>query len=1008
MCDIVDSSAVVSRLDPEESRQLLAAFNHRVVEAVQKHGGSVAQFLGDGALAYFGWPRAIEGAAAAALKAALSLQSALAADAATASILRIRIGIHTGNAVADAATRSGAPDVSGPVVHVATRLQETAPAGGILISGETERLVRGRFAVEDLGFLMLKGFAEPWHAFRVTGLASNPLDPATVALTPLIGREAPLHQLVATWERVTAGAGAALLIHGEPGIGKSRLVRAFREHLAERTHRWLETTATETGRHSAFEPLLELGRTLFGSHAGETPAADFGRVEGLLENLGLSPAEHAPTLARLFGLALPEGTAGPTMTPEQLRDRGLTLLVELFRRRATQLPVIFVIEDLHWADASTRAFVTTLGSAPPPGLLLIATARPEYEDPWPGERVPLDALSPSNARRLILAVCGGRPLPEVATREIVEAADGVPFFLEEITRAILESGAVTDGGDHFSTSGQQLELTLPATLREPLRARLDRLGDARTVAQVAAVIGREFSPELLRAVWTRGTAEELDAQIERLITAGILRWQGGRLDFRHTLLQREAYESTLRADRREHHAAVVRALDTQFAVLVRDQPEFAAHHLARAGFPERAVPLLIGAARQALARNAHREACGLFRAALAALRSLPESPERATREGAILLGLLRSLIAVHGYAAPEAHEIGEQARALAEAQPPGPSLFDIAAALSVFYTTRGEHGRALEMVARNRTGWGAEDPAVQAGWLALEEMIAFCQGRLAHAEACAIRAVELYDPVKRQLAATSVDFKVVALSWRWMTLALAGRPETGARCIAEAIEHSRIVGTVDTMAFARYWALTGSMLLHDFAAVAAAAPADLEFCKEYCLSVPLALTGILYGCALAHLGEGERGLALARRSYAGWLATGMRIAATGHLQKIAEACVAAGDLEAARTTLAEAQRMLATGEEHWTRADLLRTQALLDWRSGAAANAEKGLRAAIETAHEQGAHWVELRSAVTLARLWRERGEKERAAKLLAPLPARFDEGHARPEWRDAFALAAP
>ena len=1002
-CDIVESTALVTRLDVEEARAVFAEFHTLVNSVVQQHGGTVARYLGDGVVAYFGWPRAIEGSAVAAVQAALALQ----ARTASGGPVRVRVGVHTGLAVAGS---SATQEVSGPLLHVAARLQEIAPTGGVVVSGETERLIRGRFVADDLGFVPLKGLRDPQRVFRVTAEtdARHPLDASRgFPLTPLVGRAAAMQRLMENWQTVREGGAAMILMSGEPGVGKSRMVRAFREQVSEVAHRWLETAAIETGRDVAFEPLIEMGRHLFGYEAGATDDDRSRRIGLMLESLALSPAEHGPVLAALFGIQSGDATAPPRFTPERLRERGMALLVELCRRRAAQLPVIFVLEDLHWADPSTRAFVRALCAARPPGLLLLATARTEFDEPWAGETVVLERLSPADSATVILAVCGGRPLPEVATREIVRSADGVPLFLEEITRAVIESDAVTDCGSYFTVSSQQLELALPATLRDPLRARLDRLGAAREVAQVAAVIGREFAPELIRAVWTRGSAAELDAQIDRLVAAGILRWRGERLDFHHALVQREACESTLLTTRREYHRAVVRALDEQFPAVLRDQPAFAAHHLVCAGCPERAVPLLIEAARQAIGRHAHLEAGGLFRAALAALRSLPESPARLAREGAILLGLLRSLVAVNGYAAPETHQVCEQARALAAAQEPGPSSFDIAAAIAMFYATRAEYAKALDLLAGYRAGWGADRPVVQAGWMVVEEMIAFCQGRFRDADACALRAVALYQPSKSDAISGTVDFKTVALSWRWMTLAAIGLPETGARCMAEAIAHSQEIGAVETIAHARYWALTGSMVLHDFEAVAGAAPANLEFCREYCLSVPLALTEILYGCALAHLGHADEGLAQARQCYAGWLATGMRIAATGHQQRIAEASLAAGRPDLCREALAESARLLAPGEEHWMRAELARTEALLALQSGDSARAIEGLLDAIRIARGQGARWFELRAAVPLARLWLESGDRLRAAELLAPLHAGFAEGRDRKEWREAGELLA-
>ncbi len=666
------------------------------------------------------------------------------------------------------------------------------------------------------------------------------------------------------------------------------------------------------------------------------------------------------------------------------------------------MPVVFVIEDLHWADASTHEFVRALAAARAPRLLLLATARTDCAEAWPGERMPLDRLNESDARTVILATCSGRPLPEAPTREIVRSADGVPLFLEEITRAVIESDAVTDCGDHFAVRGGQGDPALPATLRDPLRARLDRLGPVKKVAQAAAVIGRDFPLELLQAVWPHGSGETLARDLERLVAAGILHRRGDHFGFRHSLLQREAYDSTLLAARAEHHRAVVRALDERFPELAREQPQFAAHHLARAGFPDRAAPLLVEAAEKAVARHAHFEACGLLRAALAAVRALPEAPRRPAHEGAILLGLLRSVIVVHGYAAAETLEVCEQARAVASAQAPG--AFQINSALVAFHTSRAEYSRALAMIHRNRDAL-SDDPDAESGWTANETIVTFCCGQFRHAIECAMRTVRLYDSVRARAPIMNFDFKVIALSWRWMAEALMGQPETGARCMAAALEHSAVAGAVDTIAFARYWALTGSMLLHDFDAVAAAAPGDLEYCKEFCLSVPLALTSILYGCALAHLGQPGEGLAMARRGYTGWLATGMRIAATGHLQKIAEACLAARQPEAAREFLGEAQRMLATGEEHWMCAEIARTEALLHSAAGAPDRAEEALVRAVEIARSQEARWLELRSTLHLARLRASSGREPEAHAGLASVTSAITEGTTRREFREAVEL---
>src|SRR6516164_9105908 len=666
-CDLVGSTEIAARLDPEEWRELVAAYHRAAAEAVTHYGGHVAKYLGDGVMAYFGWPQAHDNDAERAVRAGLRLLDSLGRlnGSSTHPRLAARIGIDSG-AVVVAGGAGNDADAFGDAPNIAARVQAAAEADSLLVSSSTHELVSGLYLVEDRGPHSLKGLAEPLRLYRIIrpSGARGRLEASAAArgLTPFVGREDELRTLAHRWERVREGEGQVALIIGEAGIGKSRLVHRFHETLAGTPYLWIDAAAGALFQNSPFYPVTEMLRqALFAGANG--PLDGNAQMAGALSHAGVDPNSAVPLLAPLLNLTLPPEYSLSSLPPEQQRRRLLALLVEWILGTARACPLIVVTEDLHWADASTLELLQLLveqGNTAP--LLLLFTARPEFHPAWPlrahHAQLNLNRLGTRDIRKMVTQVAAQKALTDETISAVIERTGGVPLFVEELTRAVLERGEAKLAGRE-----------IPATLHDSLMARLDKLGPARETLQTGAVLGSEFSYELLEAVHQLDDVE-LQRRLRTLTDAELLYVRGiapeATYQFKHALIRDAAYEALLKSRRKELHRVIAHTINEKFPAIKQAHPEVLARHWSAAGETEHAIAEWTRAGKAAESRNAFKESLEGYQQAVSLVALLPESHERDLREFELRQSIYTMLYVGRGLAAPEAIEAIERVSALAE------------------------------------------------------------------------------------------------------------------------------------------------------------------------------------------------------------------------------------------------------------------------------------------------------------------------------------------------------
>jgi class 3 adenylate cyclase len=675
-CDLVGSTPLSTRFDPEDLREIVGAYHRCVADTVARFAGFVAKYMGDGVLVYFGYPEAHEDDAERAVRAGLAVIDAVRGLAAPEP-LNVRLGIASGLVVVGDLIGTGAAQergVVGETPNLAARLQALAKPGTLVIADTTRRQIGALFEIEDLGPQPLAGFAKPQHAWRVlseSGVVSR-FEALRSEVTPLIGRDEELELLLRRWRQANAGEGRVVLLSGEPGIGKSRLGAALSERIARDPHTRLRYFCSAHYQDSALYPFITQLERAAGFARDDTAEEKLGRLRELLMPAARGDGE-IELLAEL--LSLPSTAADLNLSPQRKREMLFEAMLHQLEALARSRPVLMVFEDAHWVDPTSREWLDlTLDRVRRLPVLLIVTLRPEFQHGWAGQphvtMLALNRLGERDVTALVRGLAGNAPLGSDVVEEIVERTDGVPLFVEELTRAVLERGDQDNRVAAVLSASPLPALAVPATLHASLIARLDRIGaPAKEVAQIGAVLGREFSYELIQAV-TQRNAAELQAALTRLTEAGLLFCRGAPPHasylFKHALVQDAAYGALLRGRRRELHARVAAMLEQHFAELIGRQPEFLAHHLTAAGDNDRAVDQWLKAGQHAAERSAHREAIGHFDRGLATLAALPEGPARDRQEIDLQLARGLSLFTARGFTSAEAAEAYTRAREHAE------------------------------------------------------------------------------------------------------------------------------------------------------------------------------------------------------------------------------------------------------------------------------------------------------------------------------------------------------
>ena len=978
-CDVVGSTELSGRLDPEDLREILDAYQETVGTAVAAFGGHVAKYLGDGVVAYFGYPTAYGDDPERAMRAGLAIVDEIGREPTLRNAdVAVRVGIHTGLTLL---ATGGASDrremlAFGDTLNVAARIQSVAEPGSVVVSHATYGLVPGLFVVTELGAHSLKGVAEPMRLYRVeaaSGVRSRFHAARTRGLTPFVGRENEMFLLRSCWERACEGEGQVVLIGGEPGIGKSRLVNHFKEELGSEPHLWLESGGLPYRESSPFHAVAVLLGQLLGA-AGTSAEVQLEQLERSLLAAGLVPSDVVPVIAPLLELPLPARYPAVEIPPETQRRRTLAMLTAWLFGTARHQPIVAVLEDLHWVDPSTLALqeilVEQVATEP---VLLIYTARPEFRPPWPlrshHAQVMLSRLGRRHTRQMISAIAREDALPDEVVATVAKRTDGVPLFVEELTRLVVDGGPVRN---------------VPTTLQDSLMARLDRLGRAKEVIQVGAVIGREFTHALLHTVC--GLPErELAAALARMTDEELVYVRGippeATYQFKHALVQDAAYESLLRSRRHELHRKIAAVLSEHFPDVAEAQPELLAHHHAAAGDVAAAVDAWQRAGERAIGRSAVAEAIEHFGRALELIDRLPDTAERTQREFALTILRAHSLQSVDGYSSPEVLRAYERAQVLGRTLGvmPMPLLIGLWEAVMGRgdIRTGAEYARQLFAAAE-----ASDDRAWRCWARTVQGITAFHVGELASARESLAAIAEFYDP-SDHLRSRS-DPMIMALCYRLLMAALRGRADEARALAREVRAHAERLGRT----FDRAWSLFYNGLLHALLGESEAAVEHGRRLRELASAEGFALfvafAHIVEGRARAAAGALDEGIEQLERGIELYDQTGQRISLALYRWLLGVTYLEGDRLDGAADVLETAR---AATEEPVFQPDVLRLQGQLLHRQGAPAGAvEAAFQEGLALARRLDAFGCEVRVATDYARWLHACDRSREALAVLKPI----------------------
>jgi class 3 adenylate cyclase/tetratricopeptide (TPR) repeat protein len=1023
--DLVGSTALSARMDPEDLREVISAYHKCVAETVRRFGGFVAQYLGDGVLVYFGYPEAHEDDAERAVRAGLELIAAVIGLKTPAS-LQTRVGIATGLAVVgDLMTGSGQAHergIVGETPNLAARLQGIAEPNTVVIAEATRRLLGNLFELKHLGARDLKGVAEPvraWVALRASTVESRfeALHPS--GLTALVGRTEEIELLLRRWSRVKSGDGQVVLISGEAGIGKSRLTAALLESLAPEPHTRLRYFCSSQHTDSAFSPIIGQMERAAGLLHDDAPQQKLDKLDALLAQTSTS-IQDAALISEMLSLQNDGRYPALELTRQQRRQKTLEALTTQMESLSRQQPVLMIFEDAHWADPSSlEAFGRAVDRIRTLRVLLLVTFRPEFDPPWVRHSyvtaVFINRLAEHEASAMIDRVAGNKQLSASIRQDIIERTDGIPLFVEEMTKAVLEAGSETDAARAVAAVPAPA-LAVPASLYASLMARLDRLGgSAKELAQIAAAIGREFSHALLASV-VRQPQAELRATLDRLIVAGLLFRQGmpphATYLFKHALVQDAAYGTLLREPRRVLHARIAEALESQFPDIVERHPETLARHCTEAGLIQKAARFWGKAGRQSLELVALAEAVAYLQQGLAIVEQLPASLERDDIELALREPLHAARLQWRGWASPE---VGVNATAildLAQRQDRPQSLLVGLWGMWINTITQGRVAETSEWAQRLLTE-GNQSGNIDLQILGHRASLSshFYLGELNESLEQRDKALALYDPQRaaRWRELTGNDVRTAVGVFSSQALWMLGYPDQATQMSDQLEADSRQLGHPFDIGWAATW---GAAYVFDYRRepdrlLARIHEAD-RIGREH--SIPVlyqVLVPMAEGLAMLRKGQLLEAISLLERGIEGWRARGGYLNLPYLKCALAEALSRQGNIEAGLRLLDECLGQIERPGWHervWL-AEILRLKGWVLMRQGQRTEAEAQLRASIECARRQQARSWELRSSKTLAELLIECGQRDAARQLLAPMCDWFTEGFETRDLKEAKVL---
>jgi class 3 adenylate cyclase/predicted ATPase len=1016
-CDLAESAELSGKLDLEDLRTLIIAQRRVCDAAISRYEGRVTSYAGDGVMAVFGWPRAHEDDAVRAVHAALTILSEVANTGGAVTITS-RVGICSGRVVVGK-TPEGRIEAVGETSNIAARLQTLAAPRTLLISDSTQRLVSAAFDLQDLGFRELKGVAEPLRVYRVLSVK-----PGTTrfesghasSLTPLVGRSTELNLLLDRWQKIKESDGQVVLLSGTPGVGKSRLIHELKSNIQNGPYFLLNYQCSPYHSQSAFFPIIEQIELAAQFTAADPGAEKFSKVQAYFSDLTDVQGETASLIARLLSISIDDQNGLSTLTPQQIKNKTIDKLLKVILSLSAKRPTLCIFEDVHWIDPSTLEFLElAISRIDRARILLVVSHRPEFRHTWSTQANltvhSLTRLSRSEVTRMIKEILTDGSLSQQILDQIIEKADGVPLFIEELTTSVISAPKQNRQHQNGSVEPTLLEASrVPETLHDALMERLDRVAESRKLAQIAAVIGREFSYDLLSAA-SRTDETELRSALSQLEEADVIYRTGPspyvRFAFKHVLLRDAVYNSLLRGKRREIHADIAAVLDTHFREAVENRPEILAYHYSQAGNNELAIRSWRESGRRALANSANIEAIGHFRNALQLLKALPDTPQRNKEEIEIQLALGIPLIAVQGYPAAETREAFARARTLCLKFESPPEYFQALFGLWGNAWMGGKNDEALAMADEflSRSRETSDDILLRVAHRVMGSTLLtvgeFQTSRRHFEESIALsksggkQSVYIRYLVEPQVAS------LLLLSW---DLWFLGYPDQSLARVSEALALAQDLAQPYSIAFAHYMTSVVHLLRGDPAHALESAERSLEMSREQRFSLYTLLSTISRGRALCELGqiqagmtEMQKGIVEGRRMGVGFMLPMMH-------SWLADAHAQCGDHETAASIVERTLHEIsdATGRPWEAELHRQRAEIVLALNPSKIAEAERYIEDAIEVARRQNSKSMELRAATSLAKLWQQQGRIGEARDLIEPIYRWFDEGAGTSDLRRA------
>ncbi len=1025
-CDMVGSTALSVQLDPEDLRTVISGHHSEITQIIRDHKGVVARYMGDGVLAYFGYPEAHEDDAEQAAHAALKLIDGVARlQLGVSAPLQVRVGIATGTVVVGDLLIEGSNQeqgVVGETPNLAARLQAVAEPGTAVICGNTRRLIEGQFEYRELGPSLVKGWSHPvraWQLVRPIEAESRFEALHQAKLSPLIGRDEELELLLRRWRNSVEGDGRVFVLTGEPGIGKSHIAIALQDRLQFEPHLALRYYCSAHHTNSVLFPFVSQIERAARFERGDTLHAKLDKLKSLIAILPEEERDDAlAILASLLSLPQENGNSLSELTPQKHKEKTLSTLLSLFEHQAPKQPLLIVFEDVHWIDPTSLEVLTVLVERVPyMNAMLLMTARPEFVPPWPSHAhvttMPLTRLSKRGGVALIERVTGGRTLPETVMNEILARTDGVPLFVEELTKTILESGMLREAGDHFELDQPLPSLAIPTTLHASLTARLDRLAPVREIAQIGAVVGRQFSYELLMAV-AGLPKDRLDEALTQLVNSELIFCRGEKpqsvYTFKHVLVRDAAYGGLLKSRRIQLHAAIADAFERRFPEIVKAEPETLAHHLTEATLFDRARGYWLAAGRKAAMRSANLEAIAHLQRGLTVDGHAESSPEALRQELDFRLALGPCLIATQGPASAAAVDTFVRSRDLCERLGDPPEYLQVMFWLTTASVMRGELPIARETISallERATLRG--DQAALLNATRGKAMILLFMGHLKEASATVENALNAFHVASEsdRLAARAAgqDAGVADMALMSWSLWLLGAVDQAVMRVNAAIQRAEAIAHPHSLAYASYYASVLYALRGEHAASFAHADRCLTLSEQHGFRQWRGISRAVRGISKTNLEADLAVLEEVAPALEEYRTAGYQLGITALYVLLADCYLARGQTEFATEIIEKGLKTSHRNAERIFEADLLRLKvraALQNGRSEGDDTCLALLKQAIAIANEQGAASLQLRAATDLAELKRSRGDSEAGRKILVPVYECLSEGREIADMRRA------